>query len=269
MLVLVNRLAAERDVSVATIKSWRTTIAALTKFAGALTPQQACQRINEFILYLADTRSPYTASFYRRTTIALLRQAADLGLCELPPKIRRVRLPDHQPVGFTDIELRLLLSFANPLQRAAILVARFAAPRRGDLFRVRWSQVDQAGVLRFTMGKNSRRHAVRLPPQAIVACAAVRDPLDDRLVPFRGSGSSWAKAWQRLGRRAGVNVRRRGLQAIRRTAASLVARDYDEVQAARLLGHAVGSGLAVFRRFYRVGEICDNPPPMPPAIAGD
>lgn len=269
MLVLVTRLAAERDVSAATIKSWRTTVAALTKFAGPITPQEACRRLNEFILHLAETRSPYTASFYRRTLVALLRQAQEIGMCELPAKIRRVRLPDHQPAGFTDVELRLLLSFAHPLQRAAILVARFAAPRRGDLFRLRWSQLDQAGVLRFTMGKNRRRHAVRLPLHAIAACEVVRDPLDDRLVPFHGSGTSWAKAWLRLGRRAGVNVRRRGLQAIRRTAASLVARDYDEVQAARLLGHADGSGLAVFRRFYRVGEICDNPPPMPPAIAGD
>lgn len=134
------------------------------------------------------------------------------------------------------------------------------------MFRVTWRQVGVDGVLRLVMGKSGRRHSVRLPEDVLAACDAVRLTEDDRLVPWRLTFSSWAKGWKRLGVRSGVDTTNRGLQAIRRVAASLVAREYGEVEAARLLGHANGSGVNVFRAFYRVGEICDRPPPSPPPL---
>lgn len=269
MFDLVRRLIVERDVSLATTKAWLTSVRALVRWAGEVTPQEACDKLSEFVAFRSTTGSPYTASFYRRTLVAILRHGEELGLCTLPKKVRRVRIPEHEPIGFTDLEIRLLLSFANPMQRAAILLVRFAALRRGDVFRVRWSQIGGDGVLRLVMGKSGRRHAVYLPPEVLVACETIRSAGDDRLIPFCSNMSSWNKQWLRLGRRSGVNVRRRGLQAIRRSAASLVARDHNEVEAAKLLGHANGSGVNVFRKFYRVGQILDKPPATPPSIAGD
>ncbi len=270
MLRLLDTLLVERCVSASTAKAWRTVVTRFLRWAGAgCSPQIACDRLSEFVAWRATWGSAYTASFYRRTMLSILRMAEDHGLCRLPHRVRRVKLPEIHPRGFTDVEVRLLLCFASPIQRAAIMLVRYGAPRRGDVFRVRWPQVGEDGVLRWTMGKSGRRHAVYLPPVVIEACRAARVIDDDRLVPFRYTMSSWAKAWQKLGQRAGVDVKDRGLQALRRTAASLVGREHGESEAARLLGHANGSGVNVYRQFYRIGEFCDRPPPSPPPLEGD
>lgn len=263
---LVGQLVIERDVSAATAKAWLTAVGALVRWGGPMTPQQAADRLSEFVAWRASFGSPYTASFYRRTLMGLLRQAEEMNLCTLPKLVRKVRVPEHTPRGFSDDEVRLLIGFADPMQRAAILLVRFCALRRGDVFRVRWPQVGQDGILRLVMGKNGRRHSVRIPDAVIEACRRVRAIDDDRLAPYPYTMSAWSKSWAKLGERAGVNVTDRGLQALRRVAASLVARDHGDVEAARLLGHADGSGLAVFRRYYRLGEITDRPPPSPPPL---
>lgn len=267
---LVNSLLVERCVAKSTEKAWRTAVAGLLKWGGAgITPQSACDRLNEFIAWRSGFGSAYTASFYRRTLLGILRIAEQRGDCVVPRRVRPVKLVEHQVLWFTDRELRMLICFASPIQKAAILLVRFAAPRRGDVFRVRWPQVGPDCVLRWTMGKNGRRHQAFLPAEVIAACAAIRRVDDDRLVPWTATMSYWGKAWKRLGERSGVDVKDRGLQAIRRTAASLVGRDHGEIEATRLLGHADGSGLAVFRKFYRVGELCDRPPVTPPPLLGD
>lgn len=269
MLRLLGVLAAERDVAPSTLRAWYTATRAFVRWCGdkLATPQTVCDRLSEFVAWRASFGSPYSASFYRRTLMGLLRQAEERGLCTLPKRVRPVRIPEHEPVGFSDDEIRMLLCFADPMQRAAILLVRCAALRRGDVFRVRWNQVASDGVLRLVMGKSGRRHSVRLWPEVLDACQQIRLGGDDRLIPYQHNATSWAKAWRKLGERAGVSVKDRGLQAIRRSAASLVAKEYGEVAATNLLGHSTGSGLAVFRRFYAIGEILDQPPPSPPPIS--
>lgn len=83
---------------------------------------------------------------------------------------------------------------------------------------------------------------------------------------LRQTRPGWHKRWVRLGLLAGVNVYRRGLQAIRRVAASLTAREHGEYAAARLLGHCPASGTTLFRTYYSIGEILDKPPPSPPPL---
>lgn len=264
---LLDLLLVERCVAPSTEKAWRTSVAGLLKFAGAgITPQIACDRLSEFVAWRSKFGSAYTTSFYRRTLLCILRLGEEKGLCIVPRRVRAVKITAHEVLWFTDAEVRRLLCFATPLQRAAILLVRFGACRRGDCFRVRWSQLGEDNVLRWTMGKNGRRHQVFLPPEVIEACRAARAFGDDRLVPWPFTMGYWAKCWKQLGERSGVNVLDRGLQAIRRTAASLVGRDHGEIEACRLLGHSDGSGLAVFRKFYRVESLLDKPPPSPPPL---
>lgn len=223
--------------------------------------------LSAFVKFRADRYAAHGVRTQRGALLTLLRFAEDAGAVEIPRRIRNVRLVDLQPTWFSDGEIRRLLVAADPYQAAAIWLARCGAMRRGDLlWRLCWSQVGGDGVIRWVMGKPGRSHAVRLFPNALAACQRIRDGKDDRLVPWPFSKSGWHRRWQCLGRRAGVNVHRRGLQAIRRVAASLVAKEHGEHAAARLLGHSSASGVAVFRQFYAVGFILDSPPPSPPPL---
>jgi len=257
----------ERALSPSSAKAYATAVNSFLKWSGqGTTVQQAADSLSGFVAWRIATGSPYTTFFYRRALLTILRQAEDRGLCVIPRKVRGVRLPALQPKGFSDAEIRMLLCFADPWQRAAILLVRCAAPRRGDVFRVRWSQVSPTGVLRFIMNKPGERHAVQLWPEVIAACEAIRCPGDERLISWPTTMSNWHKRWERLGRRAGVDVNGRGLQAIRRTTSSLVAKEKGDYAAAKLLGHSPASGVLVFQKFYRVGEIVDEIAPQPPPL---
>lgn len=259
---------AVREIAPTTAVTYRSACNSIIKWLG-YRPSLATtsEALNRFLAWRSTIGSKQTARCYRTALLAILRGAEESGKVALPSAIRTVTPPAHRPQGFTLDEVRRLLLYADSIQAATIRLVYDTGLRRGDVFRVRWPQVGQDGILRLVMGKNGRRHALYIPDAVLEACRRVRAIDDDRLVPYPYTMSAWAKSWARLGVRSGVNVTDRGLQALRRVAASLVARDYGDVEAARLLGHADGSGLAVFRRFYRVGEIVDRPPPSPPPLS--
>lgn len=235
-------------------------------FKRAVSLQELADNLSEWVRYRCSVRKPDGVKTQRGALITLLRAAAEAGHVCLPLRIRTVKLTDLEPTWFSDDELRCLLLAADQWQRAAILVVRSTTVRRGDVFSVRWSQVDAASVLRFVMNKPGQKHALKISPDALNACFPLRQKDDDRLIPWPLSKGAWHDRWLALGKRAGVIVHRRGLQAIRRSAASLVAKEHGEFAAARLLGHAASSGVTVFRRYYAIGDILDETPPSPPPL---
>lgn len=232
------------------------------------TIRDLAEHLSDFVRARAETHRPDGVRSQRGVLVSLLKFAAEeLGLIQMPRKIRRVKLTDLTPRWFTDDELLRLLKHADDFQRAAILLVRSTTLRRGDvLWRATWDDLDRGGVIRFVLSKSGHRHVVQATADAIEACEKIHDQHDRRLIPWPFGKGRWHKRWKALGARAGVDVHKRGLQAIRRSASSLVAREHGEYAAAKLLGHAPSSGVSVFRRYYAVGELLDTPPPQPPPL---
>lgn len=78
--------------------------------------------------------------------------------------------------------------------------------------------------------------------------------------------SCWAKYWRQTRAKAGVEVPRLGLQAVRRTGADRIARKNGVAAAVKYLGHSPASGDQVARRFYLSAEALGHEPITPPPI---
>lgn len=256
---------AERDVKPSTARAYRCAVKRFVDFAGPTSIDAAAGKLNDFIRFRCDGGSRHTAHFYRLALLAIIRAAHDADLCELPKRIRPVKLAAHEPVGFSTEEIKRLIAHATPLQRAAIMLVWDTGIRRGDVFRTKWANIYNGNRLRIVVGKNGKRHSAMIRPETLAACSAVQD-FSGLLIPYHYSLSSWNKAWRKLGRLSGVNVNRRGLQSIRRTAASMVARVQGVGTAAQFLGHSAGSGIAVVTRYYLVPGLLDDSPPAPPPL---
>lgn len=197
----------------------------------------------------------------------MLRAAQAEGLCRLPPKVRPIRRPEHRPHGWKPAEISTLLAHASPIQRAAIRLGYDTGLRRSDLFSVRWHQViGRRGDWRIvhTAAKTGRQVVRRIRNETYDELSGLRNPDDDRLLPSDVKYTGWRRRWHKLGKAAGVDTRRRGMQALRRTGASLTKRDGGS--ASDYLGHSPNSaGLAA--RYYIDPELVDDAPPLPPELA--
>lgn len=258
---------AARDLSPQTEKFYLYGVRALEAWAKhPVTVRFAAEHLNEYLRDLAATKNRYTAGSYRSSLLTLLRAAQAEGLCELPPKVRPIRRPEHRPRGWRADEMGKLLEHASPIQRAAIRLGYDTGLRRGDLFDVRWSQVvgqrDDYRVIH-TPSKTGRQITRRIRNETYDDLDALRNPDDDRLLPSEVKHSAWRKRWHKLGAAAGVDTSRRALQAIRRTGASLTKREGGS--AAEYLGHSPQSG-DLATRYYIDPELVDEAPPLPPAI---
>lgn len=253
-----------REIAPTTAVTYRSACNSFARWSGSKPSlAETSAGLNQYLLWRSNIGSKQTARGYRSALVALLRAAAESGRVAMPERIRTVTPPAHDPRGFTTAELRKLLTYATPEQAAAIRLVYDTGLRRGDVFRVQWSQLT-GNVLRITVGKSGRLHAARLSSDTLAALEAVRTC--GRLVPFEGGFTRWRKEWKRLGNRAGVDVDGRGLQTVRRTASSLIAAEHGEHAAAAFLSHSNASGVEIFRKYYAVGEILDKPPPLPPPI---
>ena len=263
-----TRYCSERDLSLTTEKFFRYGVRSFERWAQhAVTLHFAAQHLNEYLAYLSGSRNRYTAGSYRSSIVALLRAAAAEGLCQLPPKIRPIRRPEHRPHGWTPEEIARLMRHASPLQRAAIRLGYDTGLRKSDLFAVRWPQViGRRGDWRVvhTAAKTGRQVVRRIRNETYDELDALRNPNDDRLLPADTKYTGWRKRWHRLGREAGVETRRRGLQALRRTGATLAKRA--GANPSEYLGHSPRSG-DLASRYYLDPELLDDAPPLPPEVA--
>lgn len=260
---------AARDIRPATRRYYEYAVNKIEAWAGApLTLCEACRLLNEYIAWRCENdASRFTARTHRGALGVLLREADRQGLCELPKRLRSVKLPDLDPVGFMPEELTALMMHADIFQRAMLSLGFDTGLRHGNLVRVRWPEVDESRlIVRVVQRKTQRIIVAPISSETIEACVRLRpkaQPGDDRLIPLPYCREVFYRRWRTLGERAGVNVYRRCLQATRRTASTLIAKKHGEAAAAAFLGHSAASGLQVFLRFYRVGRLLDERPPAP------
>lgn len=255
---LIDLYAAARDIAPVTICQYRCAVNRFAAWLGDVpTVADLAERINPFVAHLS-LGNRQTARAYRIALVALLRSTGRMEA------VRRVKVSDLIPRAFTHQELRSLRRHATPRQLAAIDLAYDTGLRRGDLFTVRRSQVDQHCVLRLVASKTGQRLVRRLRPATLALCEAIAVPGDDRLLPtpYR-SWTEWQKGFRRLAKRAGIVVTKPGLQMVRRSAASYVKRAGGN--ASEFLGHSPASG-DLASRFYLDPTLCDEPPPLPPPI---
>jgi integrase len=226
--------------------------------------QLACDRINEYLEHLSDGRNRYTAHSQRCGLLTLLNAAAAEGLCHLPRKVRPIRRPEHRPRGWQPEELAALMQHASPIQGAAIRLGYDTGLRRSDLFAVRWPQVigrrDDWRIVH-TASKTGRQVVRRIRNETWEACDSLRNPDDDRLLPSDVKLTGWRRRWHKLGTIAGIDTKGRGLQALRRTGASLTKRA--GANPGEYLGHSPRSG-DLASRYYLDPELLDSAPPLPP-----
>ena len=256
----------------------------------------ASVQCDEFCAFVRKKKlSPSRQMGIFKTLRLIFRDAVKNGQLETMPVIPAVRVPEHQPDGFTEDELNLLLKFADPWQRAVIMLAYDTGLRKGDLLRIRWDHIEQRGddnnVIRLVANKTGRTKDAWVSDATLAACRALKPHLDkakariwsrgkygradmpckrlvprgivDRVVPYPYAGRKWMTDWRKLGVRAGVDVHGRILQCIRRTGASRIMRDRGILEASNYLGH---SGISTALKFYRVPHIVDAVPPRPPAL---
>ena len=182
--------------------------------------------------------------------------------------LRPIKKRAHVPHALLPVELSRMVANATPMQRAAILLALDTGFRRSDLFAVTWQQaaIREGGWVCWVVTKKTGKLEVRrLRPETIAALEAVRSATDNRMLPRASRNYTiWRRQWIKLGQRAGVNVDKRGLQAVRRCGASLIqAAGHD---AKRYLGH---SSDGVAQRYYLDPRICSDIPDLPPPIEPD
>lgn len=255
----VARYIAERDLTPRTAEFYRCCVGPFERWAGAsLDLDTAARRLNEYLAFRV-TGNRITARSTRAALTVLLRAAEREGLVNLG-KVRPVRLPEHRPRGLSREEIAALLMHSSAHQRAAILLAYDTALRRADLFSATWSEMHGDRLIH-TAQKTRRLVVRRVRSVTLDALRAIRAEGDDRLLPIGLGPTGWRKRWVRLGQQAGVDVRRRGLQAIRRTAATQAHRAGQDASA--LLGHST-PGLAA--RWYLDPSQLDDSPPLPPAL---
>lgn len=180
--------------------------------------------------------------------------------------LRPIKKRAHVPHALLPEELSRMVAKATPMQRAAILLALDTGFRRSDLFAVTWQQAairDGGWVCWVVTKKTGKLEVRRLRPETVAALEAVRSATDNRLLPRTSRNYTiWRRGWIKLGQRAGVNVDKRGLQAVRRCGASLIqAAGHD---AKRYLGH---SSDGVAQRYYLDPRICSDIPDLPPPIS--
>jgi integrase len=257
----LRRYLQEHDVSPRTAESYFSAVVRFERWLGfTASLHDLADRFNAYLESLA-AGNRFTAKAQRGSLLCLLRSGADAGLCELPKKIRSVRCPQLHPRAFTTEELAMLRRHATPRERAAIALAFDTGLRRSDLFDATWQQVFGERLIR-NARKTGRRIVRRLRPTTLGALKSIRRRDEPHLLG-RLTPTIWRRAWHALGKRAGVDVNRRGLQAIRRTGATLSKRA--GFSASEYLGHSPRSaGLA--EQFYIDPLLLDDAPPLPPAI---
>lgn len=264
----VKTYCNERDLAKRTTAFYMSIVEKFEAWANAsLTLDEACRLLNDYVAWRSDQGSRYTAKTYRGALGVLLRAAERDGYCTMPRRVRPVKTPDLSPIGFLPEELEALMRFADPYQQAMLSLGFDTGLRHGNLESVIWSDVDETSlVIRIVQHKTGKSHVVPISAESVDLCVRLRPAAktgDARLIPRPHKRSQFYRRWRALGKRAGVDVYRRCMQATRRTSATMIAKQHGAAAAAAFLGHSAASGLTVFLRFYRVGKLLDERPPAP------
>lgn len=184
-------------------------------------------------------RSASTVRSYLQTLSAAFRVGVrELRWCEANP-VRDVTLPRAAPGRtrfLSDLERSTLLSACkaseSPSLYAFVLLALTTGARRGELYALRWSDVDLVRRWAiFPLTKNGTARGVPLVPQVVIELRAQLPRSASRVFP-----EVMTRAWNTAVRNAGLTDFR--FHDLRHSAASrLVQSGANLVEVAQLLGH--------------------------------
>lgn len=265
---LLDVLLTIRRVSpAAAVLYWRT----LTMFGEYLNRPPELHDLNDetvsrWIAHLEASLSQWTIAGHRTRILALWRFAARRDPeMPLPREVRRAPPPEPMPEAWTTDEVQRLLVACKKVSegkayfRALILCGYESGLRRGDLVRLERSQISQDGTIARRMRKTSQPHYVRV--QASTAALVLSLPgLCPLAIPW--GSKKYTRLWQELRKLAGVSEG--GLQKLRRTGATYVARDYGIDAARDFLGHRTPSMVA----HYVDRRIASPQIKQPPRLTG-
>lgn len=215
---------------------------------------------NAWVTSLRETDAALnTVDNYRRAVLCVWRDAYESELVENPPlRIKRLKKPrfiveafNHEEIGKLLTEAAKIKGYAPngvrrcDLMRAAIFVAYCTGLRRGDMLRLKRSQLGKDGIATVIQRKTGYPVRVRLSPQALEECAKMKpDDGDDRLIPC-AHGANWLQvAFRKVVARAGVRPGQ--FRWLRRSAGSY-AESMTPGGGSRVLGHRDGR---VFVKHY-------------------
>jgi integrase len=230
--------------------------------------------VNEFLAHLLSIgKRPDTVAGYRRALACVWNQAyIDRDTDQEPHRLRKVKF-DREPIeAYSHTEIRKLLEvaaalpgyFPNGVRRSdfwqtAILSAYSTGLRRGDLLRVRISQIDQRGTAVVIQNKTGYRVCVRFCREAMeLICKMHVD--DERALPWPYHENALSRQFRALKKAAGI--KRGQFRWIRRSAGSYAER-YHPGAGSKLLGHRNSQ---VFNRHYNDELISVAKPIEPPPI---
>lgn len=234
-----------------------------------------CQSVNAFLTYLKEIgKKPDTVAGYRRAILVVWYQAFYDGHTEIPPlRVRKIRTPRDPVEAFTHNEILALVEaakqekgyFPNGVKAATFWVAAIHAAystglRRGDLLRLKRSQITDDGVCHVRQNKTGYRITVRLSEEALAAVNAMRSVESELALPWPYHENVISRQFRRIVKRAGV--RQGQFRWLRRSAGSY-AESEERGNGKVVLGHRSEK---VFHDFYEDPSITVTAPIVPPAI---
>lgn len=230
--------------------------------------------VNVFLSNLqAGGLRPDTVAGYRRAILVVWNAAYRGGDNHNPPlRVRRIRCPRDVVEAFDHDALKRLLDFTEKLVGffpngarrrdfwdGAIHSAYSTGLRRGDLLRVRRSQINAGGVARVLQSKTGYPVTVRFSEPALAAINRMASIGDERALPWPYHVNALSRQFRRIVKAAGLRGQFRWL---RRSAGSYAERD-GKGNGSRLLGHR---SERIFRDHYEDSSISGETPIQPPPL---
>ncbi len=201
-------------------------------------------------------------------------QAYEDGDNDSPPlRVRKIRSPRDPVEAFTQDAIRELLKyvanlagyFPNGAKRsdfwtAAINAAYSTGLRRGDLLKLKRSQIGERGVCHVQQNKTGYPVTVRLSPEALVAIWRMNVVEDGRALPWPYHENAMGRQFRRLVKDSGIRCGQ--FRWLRRSAGSYAERE-GRGNGTRALGHR---SERIFRDFYEDRSITEVEPVGPPRL---
>jgi integrase len=235
-----------------------------------------CDAANEWIdAMLTTDLARETINGYRRGLRCVWMFAYENGDNDNPPlRLKKIRVPRDSVEAFTHDQIAKLLEAAasmkgffntNGVRRslfwtAAIHAAYSTGLRRGDLTRIKRSDIGPDGRAKVLQHKTGYAVFVQFSPEAMTAIAAIQADDDERAIPWPFHTSAMARQFRDVMKAAGIAKGQ--FKWLRRSCGSY-AEAANPGTGPRALGHRT---LSVFNNNYNDQSISVSQPVTPPPL---